>query len=114
MPPFPGQTPETPKAALGRSQFRALLEKAIGGLPPELRLVFTLREAEGMTIQAIAEDLRLSPVTMKTRLFRARRQLRRTQERHIINGGFERLFPFVGARCTRMADRVIDALRRRR
>ncbi|WP_440998089.1 RNA polymerase sigma factor [Arhodomonas sp. SL1] len=107
--PFPGQTPEAPEAALGRNQFRALLEEAIGRLPPELRLVFLLREAEGMTIKAIAEDLRLHPVTVKTRLFRARRQLRRILERH-INGGFESLFPFAGARCTRMAERVVNTL----
>lgn len=103
--------PETegPEAALGRSQLRDLVEAAVRELPPELRLVFLLREAEGMSTLAVAHDLRLNPITVKTRLFRARRQLRAKLEAQ-MHGGFEAVFPFDGARCTGMADRVTAAL----
>jgi RNA polymerase sigma-70 factor (ECF subfamily) len=108
---FPGGGHLGPEAALGRTQTRGLLEAAVSELPPELRLVFLLREAEGMSIVAIARDLQLNPITVKTRLFRARRHLRATLEAR-LRGGFEAAFPFDGARCSGMADRVVADLRR--
>lgn len=106
---FPGGDPERPDAALGQRQVRELLERAVAELPPELRLVFLLREAEGMSTLAIARDLSLNPVTVKTRLFRARQRLRRAIERR-LKGGFDAIFPFGGARCAAMADRVVARL----
>ena len=107
---FPGAGPPGPEAALGRAQTRGFLEAAVAELPPELRLVFLLREAEGLSVLAIARDLRLNPITVKTRLFRARRHLRATLEAQ-MRGGFEAVFPFDGARCSGMADRVVAGLR---
>jgi RNA polymerase sigma-70 factor, ECF subfamily len=108
---FPGGGPPGAEATLGRAQTRGFLEAAVGELPPDLRLVFLLREAEGMNILAIARDLSLNPITVKTRLFRARRHLRAVLEAR-MRGGFEAVFPFDGARCTGMADRVVAALRK--
>lgn len=85
---FPGAGPDGPEAALGRSQVRGMIETAVGDLPPELRLVFLLREAEGLSVLAIARDLPLNPITVKTRLFRARRRLRAALEAR-LRGGFE-------------------------
>lgn len=108
---FPGQRPELPDTALGRAQTRVLLEQSVAELPPDLRLAFLLHEAEGLSVLDIARDLSLNPVTVKTRLFRARRRLRRALERR-IQGGFEAIFPFDGARCAGMADRVCAGLKR--
>lgn len=108
---FPGSRPEMPDTALGRAQIRALLEEAVAELPPDLRLAFLLHEAEGMSLQAISEDLAINAATVKTRLFRARRRLRAALEQR-IKGGFEAIFPFDGQRCTGMADRVCDGLRK--
>lgn len=107
---FPGQQPDRPEAALGRAQMRTLLEEAIAGLPADLRLPFLLRESENMSILAIARDLSLNPITVKTRLFRARRRLRSALEDR-IQGGFDSIFPFDGARCAGMADRVVAVLK---
>lgn len=106
---FPGREAELPEAALGRTQLRQLLEELISALPPNLRLPFVLREAEGMSILAIARSLSLNPVTVKTRLFRARRRLRDVLEQR-LTGGFDAVFPFGGARCAGMADRVVAKL----
>lgn len=106
---FPGGGAMRPDAALGQRQARALLEHAIDDLPPELRVVFLMREAEGMSTIAIARDLSLNPVTVKTRLFRARQRLRKAIEKH-LRGGFDAVFPFGGARCAAMADRVVAKL----
>ncbi len=106
---FPGREASQPDAALGQRQMRVLLEHAVAELPPELRLVFLMREAEGMTTLVIARDLSLNPVTVKTRLFRARQRLRKAIEKR-LRGGFDAIFPFGGARCAAMADRVVAAL----
>ena len=108
--PFPGRGTDQPDAALGQRQVRELLERAVAELPPDLRLVFLLREAEGMSTLAIARDLSLNPVTVKTRLFRARQRLRKSIEQR-LRGGFDAIFPFGGGRCTAMADRVVAELR---
>lgn len=110
---FPGQAPDRPEAALGRAQIRALLEDAVAALPSELRLPFLMREAENMSVLTIARLLSLNPITVKTRLFRARRRLRAAVEDR-IQGGFDAIFPFDGARCADMADRVIAGLEARR
>lgn len=109
---FPGQRPETPDAALARTQIRNLLERAVADLPSDLRLPFLLHQAEGMSVLSIARDLSLNPITVKTRLFRARRRLRQALERQ-VHGGFDAIFPFDGARCRAMADRVAAELKRR-
>ena len=107
---FPGQNPDQPEAALGRAQLRVLLEDAVAHLPTDLRLPFLMREAENMSILTIARDLSLNPITVKTRLFRARRRLRiALQDR--IQGGFSAIFPFDGARCVGMANRVVAELK---
>lgn len=110
---FPGAAPERPDVLLGRAQLRALLEAAVAELPPDLRLPFILRETEGMSVRDIAAALSLNPITVKTRLFRARRQLRQAAEAQ-VRGGFDAIFPFDGARCAGMADRVVSALRAQR
>ncbi|WP_170415898.1 RNA polymerase sigma factor [Ruegeria atlantica] len=107
---FPGHNPELPDAAIGRAQLRGLLEAAVSELPPYLRLPFLLRESEEMSVLAIARELQINPITVKTRLFRARRRLRSTLERQ-VRGGFEAIFPFGGKRCANMANRVVGHLR---
>ncbi|MGK8236517.1 RNA polymerase sigma factor [Roseovarius sp. MS2] len=106
---FPGLGFERPEAALGRAQMRALMEHAVAALPSDMRLPFLLHEVEGVSIRQIAADLSLNQITVKTRLFRARRRLRASLEAE-LRGGFETVFPFDGARCVGMADRVVNAL----
>lgn len=110
---FPGNGFEGSEEALGRSQISTLLEAAVAGLPTELRLVFLLHEVEGLGLLAIARTLLLNPITVRTRLYRARKRLRAELEARLM-GGFESIFPFDGARCTRVADRVIAILIRRK
>ena len=62
-----------------------------------------------MKIRDIARDLSLNSITVKTRLFRARRQLRAALEER-LQGGFGSIFPFDGARCAHMADTVVARL----
>ncbi|MCP4967811.1 MAG: sigma-70 family RNA polymerase sigma factor [bacterium] len=59
---------------------RKELEEAIKQLPPKLRTPLVLREYEGLSYQAIADQLDLPINTVRTRILRARRSLRERME----------------------------------
>jgi RNA polymerase sigma-70 factor (ECF subfamily) len=102
--PFPGS--EDPAITTARAELRTLLEQAIGTLPPRFRSVFMLREVEGCTVDETAELLGIKPVTVKTRLHRARRHIRTTLELRVASS-LEDAFHFQGARCARITERVM-------
>ena len=112
--PFPMQNqPIDPETEMSRSEIRAILEQAVDALPAAFRTVFILRDVEGMSTEETAQQLAIRPETVKTRLFRARRLLRLAIEEQ-FGGAFATLFPFDGARCVHMADRVVESLRQLR
>jgi RNA polymerase sigma-70 factor (ECF subfamily) len=106
------QTPLDPETEMSRMEVRQLLEQAVDELPTLFRAVFVLRDIEGLSIEETALQLALKPETVKTRLHRARRLLRTAIEAQ-MSGAFASLFPFDGARCVGMADRVLAQLRSR-
>ena len=65
-----------PEEELMSAEGRAHLDKAMTSLPYNLRVVFLLREIEGLSTQEVAEVLNLSESAVKTRLSRARFHLR--------------------------------------
>ncbi|MBB4481178.1 RNA polymerase sigma factor [Rhizobium etli] len=108
---FPSSLSATdPETELSRSQARHLLEHAVDELPDDFRAVFVLREVEDMSTEEAASCLGIKPGTVKTRLHRARKMMRQSIEKQ-LSGAFAALFPFGGARCAFIADRVIAALR---
>jgi RNA polymerase sigma-70 factor (ECF subfamily) len=65
-----------PESELISAEARVYLEKAVEMLPHSLRVVFLLRDIEGLSTRDTAEVLDLSEGAVKTRLSRARLQLR--------------------------------------
>jgi len=109
--PFPTSlTVADPEAELARSDTRRLLEHAVDGLPHDFRMIFVLRDVEGLSTEEAASHLGIKIATAKTRLHRARTMMRLAIEKQLA-GSFSSLFPFDGARCTGMADRVVMQLR---
>jgi RNA polymerase sigma-70 factor (ECF subfamily) len=110
---FPTSLPASPDPEMeaSRGQVRELLERAVDSLPDGFRAVFVLRDIEGMSMEETAEQLRIKPETVKTRLHRARKLLRARIEEE-VTGAFSSLFPFDGRRCASMADRVLNRLAR--
>ncbi|TMI87574.1 MAG: sigma-70 family RNA polymerase sigma factor [Bacillati bacterium ANGP1] len=76
----------SPEAILDREQLDAAIQRALGTLPQELRLVVVLSDIEGLAYEEIATMLRIPLGTVKSRLHRARQALQ------------QRLRPYVEAR----------------
>lgn len=104
-----GSRAAQPDAAVAREQLRALMERAIASLPRDFRLVFILREVEGLSVDDTASALGILPATVKTRLLRARRRLQSTLAPE-VRTALEGSFPFAGADCAALTDRVLAAL----
>ena len=72
----------TPEQLYGQSELADILKKTINGLPPGFRTVFVLRDVEGLSTEETAEMLDLSVPAVKSRLLRARLQLRERLNRY--------------------------------
>jgi RNA polymerase sigma-70 factor (ECF subfamily) len=99
----------TPEHDAARAETRRLMELAIDELPEPFRVVFILRAVEELTVEETARQLGIRPETVKTRLFRARRQLRQALHEKLASSLTE-AFPFLGVRCQRLADAVMDRI----
>jgi RNA polymerase sigma-70 factor (ECF subfamily) len=78
-----------PEQLYSRSQLRQLLQQALEELPQDYSTVFVLRDIQGLSILETAAALQLRVPTVKTRLLRARLQLRETLSRSFIPRGLE-------------------------
>lgn len=65
-----------PEDELLSAETRQYVQQAIQSLPETLRIVFTLRELQGLSTLETAQILNLTEAAVKTRLSRARLQLR--------------------------------------
>lgn len=108
--PTPIDTPETDAA---RAEIRRLIERAIDELPEAFRTVFIMRDVQECNIEETALSLELKPDTVKTRLHRARRLLRRALAEKLAPAVTD-AFPFLGERCKRITERVLERLVRDR
>jgi RNA polymerase sigma-70 factor (ECF subfamily) len=65
-----------PEDELLNEESRRMMDEAVAELPEGLRIVFVLRDIEGLSTQEAGEVLALSEAAVKTRLHRARLALR--------------------------------------
>ncbi|HWR53096.1 MAG TPA: sigma-70 family RNA polymerase sigma factor [Bryobacteraceae bacterium] len=75
-------TRRTPEEDLGASQVVALVVDEMHRVPASLRGVLVAAEVERQPIQDVARQFGLSLEAAKSRLYRARKQLRRRMDRH--------------------------------
>ena len=71
-----------PEQLYNQAELRDILGKTIQGLPPGFRTVFVLRDVEGLSTEETAQALELSVPAVKSRLLRARLQLRERLNRY--------------------------------
>lgn len=67
---------ESPERLVLKNETARLLEEALAQLDDKHRLVFLLRDAQGLSVKETAEALELTEANVKVRLLRARLQLR--------------------------------------
>ena len=71
-----------PEQEYNQAELADILRKTINGLPPGFRVVFVLRDVEGLSTEETANALGLSVPAVKSRLLRARLQLRERLSRY--------------------------------
>lgn len=104
-----GSDTESPDTAMAREQIRKRLEEAVAELPDPFRTVFVLRDIEGLSSEETAAILDVPVATVKTRLHRGRKRLHEAlapEMSDLLRG----TFPFAGADCAAMAERVLAEL----
>jgi RNA polymerase sigma-70 factor (ECF subfamily) len=89
-PNYIAQWRDMPEALAERAEVRQLLDNALAELDEKYRVVFVLRDIEGMSVAETAAALDLTESNVKVRLLRARLQLR------------ERLTAALGDEATRL------------
>jgi RNA polymerase sigma-70 factor (ECF subfamily) len=81
-PEFIAQWRETPEQIATRRETRRLLDEALDSLDEKYRLVFVLRDVEGLSTEETATALGIGISNVKVRLLRARLMLRERLTRH--------------------------------
>lgn len=82
-PEYIAQWRETPEQIASRRETRRLLDEALEQLDEKYRVVFLLRDVEGLSTAETAEALGLSTANVKVRLLRARLMLRERLTRQL-------------------------------
>lgn len=100
-----------PMGSMINEELKKILEKAIAQLPSKYRMVFMLREVEGMSIAETTECLTLSEANVKVRLNRAKEMLRESLS-HYVQA--ENLYSFHLTRCDRIRRNVMLAIQKLR
>jgi RNA polymerase sigma-70 factor, ECF subfamily len=78
---------ENPEQRYSREEINEILGSAIDGLAPIYRAVFVLRDVDGLSTEEAADALDLSVPAVKSRLLRARLQLRDKLTRYFKRKG---------------------------
>lgn len=104
-----GSPRETPEGDIMRKQLAKVLEAAVAQLPDAFRVVFVLREIEGLSVAETAEALAIPEETVKTRFHRARLRLQRMLDPELKSALGETVV-FAGADCERLTGKVLQRL----
>lgn len=100
---------EDPEARAAAREAGRLVERAVDALPVHYRVVFVLREVEGLSTAETAAALGIGEDAAKVRLHRARALLRRALE-DVVDLGARDAFPFLAPRCNRVVAAVMAAI----
>jgi RNA polymerase sigma-70 factor (ECF subfamily) len=90
-------------------ELRQALEAAVDALPEHYRLVFMLRDVEGLSTSEAGAGLGLGDEAVKTRLHRARAMIRRALTAR-LGSAAEGAFAFEAPRCDRVVAGVLARL----
>jgi RNA polymerase sigma-70 factor (ECF subfamily) len=100
-----------PEHAMYGHELKVVLESLIEQLPEAFRLVFVMREVEGLSTAETAESLQINEETVKTRLHRAKRMLKERLDRQ-LGPVSSSVYAFHLTRCDRVVAGVMAAIKR--
>lgn len=86
---------------------RQLIEQAVDNLPEKYRIVYVLREVEGIGIEEAAATLGISESNVKVRLFRAKELL---QKNLVTLSEDVNIYEFGGKRCDLLREEVMKKI----
>ena len=87
---------------------RYFVEQAIDQLPEKYKLIYILKEVEGLDHNAIAECMDLSVTNVKVRLHRAKEMLKNALLHLTTNNS--KVFEFGNKRCDKIVDFVMNRI----
>lgn len=100
-----------PEHAMYGHELRVVLEGSIEQLPEPFRLVFVMREVEGLSTAETAACLEINEDTVKTRLHRAKRLLRDHLDSR-LGPAAGAVYQFHLSRCDRVVAGVMDQIQK--
>lgn len=102
------QRTDTNKTVSNR-ELNFVIETALNQVPLDYRMVFSLREINGLNVSETAEALNISEANVKVRLNRAKTMLRKEVEKSYTA---EDLFEFNLVYCDAMVERVMTQIKK--
>ena len=103
---FNSNTQDTESMAINK-ELGHLIEKALLNIPLDYRVVFSLRELNGLSVKATSEALNISEVNVKVRLNRAKGMLKKEMESMYSPA---EIFEFNLVYCDRIVEKVMKQL----
>ncbi len=91
-----------------KEELNSILENALLQIPADYRMVFTLREVNGLKVKETAETLNISDANVKVRLNRAKAMLRKEVEKSY---SAEEIFEFNLIYCDMMVEKVMNRIK---
>lgn len=101
------QHTETPLDNLMNKELKVILERAVAALPEKYRIVFMMREVQGMSTNETMEALDLGESNVKIRLTRAKEMLRTELTSYWQP---DNLYAFNLIRCDRIVNNVMKQI----
>ncbi|MBL8995247.1 MAG: RNA polymerase sigma factor [Spirochaetia bacterium] len=98
---------KSPEDEMAGREIKRHIEAAVDALPEKYRVVYAMRELEGMSVAETAAGLELSSSNVKVRLLRAKAMLR--EQLREFYGDLE-IYPFHLMRCDRVVESVLASV----
>jgi RNA polymerase sigma-70 factor (ECF subfamily) len=99
----------SPEVEMLSSELRSLLQRLIERLPTELSSVLVMRDVQGMSSVDVSRALDIGEGTVRVRLHRARRTLKKWMG-HQLEEHLPQTYAFAGERCDRIVGNTLRAV----
>ncbi len=96
-----------PEKKMIQQEARIVMEEAISRLKPKYRIVYILKEVEGLSIAEIAACLNISTANVKVRLHRSKKRLRDVMYSMSVSN---EIFEFGNYKCDALVEKVMELI----